>query len=126
MGHQLAANLVLLVHFTFVLGVVFGALAWLWLRWAPWVHVPMAAWGAYVELSGSLCPLTTLENRLLAAAGEQGYDEGFVAHYLLPVLYPEGLTREAQLLLAGAVVLVNLGLYAWVWRRRRAADPPGR
>lgn len=116
---RLAADLVLVTHLAFVLLVVFGALGWLRYRWAPWVHLPIAAWGAYVELSGSPCPLTTLENRLLEAAGEGGYDTSFVAHYLLAVLYPEGLTRTVQLALGGVVVAVNVVIYILVWRRRR-------
>jgi hypothetical protein len=120
MLYQLAADLVLLVHLAFVAAVVFGALAWLWLRWAPWLHLPIAAWGAYVEIAGRLCPLTTLENDLLQAAGEAGYRGGFVAHYLLAVLYPDGLTRQLQWLLAAVVVLINVAIYAWVWQRRRS------
>lgn len=119
MLYALAADLVLALHLLFVLAVVFGAFGWLWWRWAPLVHLPLAAWGAWVELAGWPCPLTTLENRLLAAAGEGGYGESFVAHYLLPVLYPPGLTADAQLVLGLGVVVVNALLYAWVWRRRR-------
>jgi hypothetical protein len=117
--YSLAADLVLVVHLLFILAVVFGALTWLWLRWAPWVHLPMAAWGAYVELFGRLCPLTTLENHLLQATGEGGYQGSFVAHYLLAVLYPAGLTRNTQLLLGAGVVAANVVFYAWVWHRRR-------
>lgn len=120
MWPALAADLVLTIHLVFVLAVVFGGLAWLWWRWAPAAHLPMAAWGVYVELSGRFCPLTTLENRLLAAAGEDGYGNSFVGHYLLALLYPQGLTRGAQLTLGVLVLAVNAAIYVWVWRRRPA------
>jgi hypothetical protein len=85
----------------------------------PWVHLPAAAWGAYVELSGRECPLTPLENALRLRAGEAGYREGFIAHYLGPVVYPPGLTAEIQWLLAGLVIASNVAVYALVLRRRR-------
>ena len=88
-------------------------------RWAPLLHLPAAAWGVYVELSGGLCPLTPLENRLRIAAGEAGYTGGFIEHYLLALIYPAGLTHEIQYVLAAIVVGVNGLAYAWVWRRRR-------
>ncbi len=113
------ADAVLMLHLLFIGFVVFGAaLLWRWPR-VVWLHLPAALWGAYVELSGALCPLTPLENRLRAAAGEAGYDGGFIAHYLLPLIYPEALTREVQLLLGAGVVLVNAALYAlWLFRAR--------
>lgn len=91
------------------------------LRWPAvrWVHLPAALWGAWIELSGGICPLTPLENALRRHAGQPAYAGDFVAQYLLPVLYPRGLTRQAQLVLAAIVVLVNLGVYWWGWRRRR-------
>ena len=114
------ADLVLVVHFAFILFVVFGGLLALRWRWAPLVHLPGAAWGVLIELAGWVCPLTPLENSLRRAAGESGYGGGFIEHYLLPVIYPGGLTREIQLGLAAAVVLLNAGIYALVWRRRRS------
>lgn len=116
----LLADGVVLLHVAFIAFVVLGGL--LCLRW-PWLvllHLPAWAWGAYVELSGGLCPLTPLENRLRAAAGEAGYRGGFVEHYLLPLIYPAALTRDVQLLLGGAVIALNLAVYAWLlWRWRR-------
>ncbi len=117
---RLAADAVLLLHLGFIAFVLLGGL--LALRWprAAWVHLPAAAWGVWIELSGALCPLTPLENRLRAAAGQAGYEGGFIEHYLLALIYPAGLTREAQWVLAALVVAANLAIYAWVWRRRRA------
>ena len=116
---RLAADLTLLVHFAFILFVVGGAL--LVLRWPvfAWLHLPAAIWGAWIEISGGLCPLTTLENRFRLAAGQEGYEESFVEHYLMPVIYPGGLTRGMQLWLAAGVVTVNVVLYGYLLLRRR-------
>ena len=119
MIHRLAADAVLLLHLGFILFVLLGGLLALRWRWAPMLHLPAAAWGVYVELSGGLCPLTPLENRLRIAAGEAGYTGGFIEHYLLALIYPAGLTHEIQYVLAAIVVGVNGLAYAWVWRGRR-------
>jgi hypothetical protein len=118
--YRLAADLVVVLHLGFVLFVVLGGL--LALRWPrlAWVHLPVAAYGALIELVGWVCPLTPIENRLRQAAGGTGYEGGFVEHYLLPVLYPGALTSGLQLALGLGVVLVNLGVYGVVLRRRRA------
>lgn len=123
MLYRIAADLVVLTHFMFVLFVVFGAL--LALRWPRviLIHLPAAVWGALIEFQGWICPLTPWENRLRSLGGQAGYDGGFIEHYLLPLLYPAGLTRTVQLTLAAAVVAVNGLLYAlvWVkWRRTRS------
>lgn len=125
MPYAIAADIVLITHLAFIAAVVLGGLLWLVWRHAPLVHLPMAAWGVLVELRGWYCPLTTLENTLLRAAGDAGYDGSFIGHYLLALLYPAGLTRDVQLLLAVLVVLVNLLVYAWVWRRRRRQSRSG-
>jgi hypothetical protein len=119
MGYAALASLVLAVHGAFVLFVVAGGL--LALRWprAAWAHLPAAAWGAGIEFSGGVCPLTPLENRLRELAGLAGYDGGFVEHYLLAWLYPDGLTHETQVSLGLAVLIVNVAVYATVWVRRR-------
>jgi hypothetical protein len=121
MGYAALASLVLAVHGAFVLFVVAGGA--LVLRWprVAWAHLPAAAWGAGIELAGGICPLTPLENRLRELAGQAGYDGGFVEHYLLAWLYPDGLTREIQLALGLAVVIVNVAVYATVWMRSRRA-----
>ena len=122
MIHRLAADAVLLLHLGFILFVLLGGLLALRWRWAPMLHLPAAAWGVYVELSGGLCPLTPLENRLRIAAGEAGYTGGFIEHYLLALIYPAGLTHEIQHVLAAIVVGVNGLAYAWVWSRRRRRE----
>ena len=97
--------------------VVFGGLLALRWRWIPWVHLPCAVYGAAIELIGWICPLTPLENDLRATAGQDGYPGGFVEHYLLPVIYPSGLTPTIQIVLGTAVIVVNVAIYVVVWRR---------
>ncbi len=120
MSASVLADMVLALHLLFILYVVFGAaLLWRWPR-GVWLHVPAALWGVFVELSGAVCPLTPLENRLRQTAGAQGYAGSFVEHYLLPLIYPDALTREMQWLLGAGLVLVNGLLYAlWLSRHRR-------
>ena len=119
MIHRLAADAVLLLHLGFILFVLLGGVLAVRWRWAPLLHLPAVAWGVYIELSGGLCPLTPLENRLRIAAGEVGYSGGFIEHYLLALIYPAGLTQDVQYVLAAIVVGVNALAYGWVWRRRR-------
>jgi hypothetical protein len=87
-------------------------------RWA-WLHAPAALWGAYAELTATLCPLTPLENALRRRAGAAGYEGGFVEHYLIPLVYPPGLEPSHQRWIGAFVVALNVGLYAWAWRRSR-------
>jgi hypothetical protein len=120
MSYRLLADLVLIVHAGFVAFVVLGAL--LALRWPriAWVHVPVVLWGAGIEFLGGICPLTPLENHWRRLAGELGYPGGFVEHYLMSALYPDGLTRQVQLALGALVLLVNAAIYKWVFGRRRS------
>ena len=115
------ADLVVLIHSLFVLFVIFGGL--LVLRWwkVVYLHLPAVTWGAFIEFAGGICPLTPLENALRRGAGQAGYQGGFVEHYVLPVLYPAGLTRSIQLVLGGLVVAINLAIYGAVIARRRRA-----
>ena len=118
--HAVLADLVLVAHGAFVLFVALGGL--LVLRWprAAWAHVPAALWGIAIEFGGWICPLTPLENRLRELAGDSTYEGDFIARYLTPLIYPEGLTRGAQIALGFAALTFNAGLYVVVWRRRRA------
>ena len=115
----MAADAIVALHFAFVLFVVLGGL--LVLRWprVAWLHIPTVIWGALVEFTGWICPLTPLENRLRRAAGETGYQGDFIAHYILPVLYPNGLTRNDQLMLGGAALALNVMIYGFVLVRHR-------
>jgi len=118
MGYQLLADAVLVVHLAFILFVVFGGfVAWRWRQWVWW-HVPVLAWGIYIEISGTICPLTPLENKLRRLGGSAGFDGGFIDHYLLPLIYPPGLTQETQWILAFLLILLNSYAYFGLWKRR--------
>lgn len=118
MAYRWLAEATVALHFAFILFVVLGGLLVVRNpRWA-WLHVPAVAWVAWLELTGAICPLTPLENAFRARAGEAGYAGGFIDRYLVPVIYPAGLTPGIQMALGIAVVVLNVLVYAWAWRRR--------
>ena len=119
----LAADLLVVLHLCFVIFVVFGGfLTWQMPRVA-WVHLPAVAWGALVEFNQWICPLTPLEQQLRARAGESGYNESFVEHYLMPLLYPPGLTPAMQWVLGALVVAANILIYgALLWRMKHVRE----
>lgn len=125
MCFSLAADAVLLIHLAFIVFVVLGAaIAFLW-RWTAVVHLPAAAWGIYVELTGRICPLTYLENHFRHEAGQAGYPESFIEHYLLNIIYPSSLTQEIQFILAGIVFIINGTIYTWLvlgWHSARRRE----
>lgn len=122
MPYRLLADAVVVTHLAFVVFVLLGGLLVLRHQWLRWVHLPALAWAIYIEVTGGICPLTPLENRWRALAGEQGYPGGFVEHYVIVLLYPDGLTPAIQHGLAIVVTVVNVAVYSWVrCRRRRAA-----
>jgi hypothetical protein len=118
---RLAADAVLLLHLAFILFALLGAAMAVRWRWILVVHLPVAAWGFFVELTGRICPLTYLENTLRIKAGLSGYTESFVEHYLLAIIYPASLTREIQFALAGVVVVINAAIYGWLFVRKRVS-----
>lgn len=120
MHSKMTADALVLLHLAFILLVLFGGLLVLRWRGALFVHLPALAWGLAVECLHLDCPLTGWENQARAAAGQAGYQGGFVEHYVWPLIYPAGLTAEVQLLLGGVVLVLNLGIYGYViWRWRR-------
>lgn len=118
MPWRLLADVVVIVHLAFLLFVVAGGL--LVLRWhmLAWLHLPAALWGVLTEFLHLICPLTYLEDRLRSLAGSAGYSGDFISHYLLPIIYPPGLTPQIQIALGSLVIIINIVIYAWLWRRR--------
>ena len=123
MAYRLLADATVALHAAFIVFVVAGGL--LVSRNARWalLHLPAVAWVAWLEFTGAICPLTPLENALRARAGGDGYAGGFIDHYLVPVIYPAGLTPGIQVALGAALLVGNAWLYWRAWRRRR---PPTR
>ena len=116
----LLADALLLLHAGFIAWAAFGGLTVL--RWPRlvWLHLPALAWGVWISASGGICPLTPLEQRLRVDAGQEGWHGGFIEHYLTAIIYPDGLTRSMQALLAALLLAGNIVIYALAWRRRRA------
>jgi hypothetical protein len=116
---RLAADATLVLHLAFIAFALLGALLALRWRWVPLLQLPAAAWGMYIELSGGICPLTHVENALRSMAGQAGYSGGFVERYLLPIIYPAGLTSGVQVVLAAVVLAFNAAIYGFIiWRHR--------
>jgi hypothetical protein len=90
-----------------------------------WIHLPAVAWGVVVEVTGWICPLTPFENRLRMLGGDRTYADSFIAHYLMPVLYPHGLARSIQILLGLSVVLINATVYGFILYRCRRRSKTG-
>ena len=125
MTARLLADALVAVHLAFIVFVVAGGL--LALRHRGWavLHLPAVAWGAFTEFTGTVCPLTPLENSLRRGAGDAGYAGGFMEHYVIPLIYPEALTPRLQVVLGLAAIAINLVVYAVVWRglhRRRSPE----
>lgn len=126
MAFRFLADATVVLHVAFVVFAVAGGL--LVLRWprVAWGHLPAAAWGAWVEFAGWICPLTPMENWLRLRGGQSVYMVSFVDQYVMPILYPSALTREIQWALGGFVLVVNACVYTVVWRRRARQGNPTR
>jgi hypothetical protein len=117
--YRVLADLVLAFHAGFVAFAILGGLLALRWRWIAWLQLPAVGWGALVEFTGWVCPLTPLENALRQAGGGEGYSSDFLEHYVSPILYSSTLTRQDQLLLGFALLLINLSVYGFVLRHAR-------
>ena len=122
--YQLLADLVVLVHVAFVVFAILGGLLAARWRRLVWIHLPAVIWAVIVEVFGWVCPLTPLENWLRRRGGQAGYPSDFIAHYILPVLYPEELSREVQICLGALVLLINLSVYTWIFRCKKTSRNP--
>jgi hypothetical protein len=118
-GYRILADVVVSVHFFFIVFVLLGGLlAFRW-HWIPWLHIPAVAWGGFIEITGRICPLTPLENSLRRAGGLTDYSQSFIERYVFPVVYPEELAREFQVVMGSALIALNILIYAFlVWHRR--------
>ena len=121
MPYNFLADLVVIIHFLFVLFVLLGGFFVLWKSSVAWYHIPAVFWAASIEFFGWGCPLTPLENILRGRGSVAGYDTGFVEHYIIPVLYPASLTRQMQFNLGIIVLSLNIVIYFTVWMRMRKA-----
>ena len=118
MEYRILANLVVIFHFAFIVFAVLGAILIYWRRWWLCLHIPAVCWAIYIECSHGICPLTPLEKSLRLSANQAGYSGGFVEHYMIPLIYPAGLTADIQLWLALFVLVINVTLYAGVFIMR--------
>jgi Protein of Unknown function (DUF2784) len=119
MGYALAADAVMALHFLFIAFALLGSFLVLWKRGFLWLHLPALVWGVWIEASGRICPLTPLENHFRDLAGQASYGDGFISHYLGPIIYPAGLTRDTQFVILGILIAVNLIGYGLLLRQRR-------
>ena len=115
--YELAANLTLIVHFAFILFVVFGALLFFVATKIIFIHFPALIWGSYIELTNSICPLTYLENWFLHKANLTTYSEGFIQNYLVSIVYPVSLTKDLQIYLGIALIVINIVFYAFIFNK---------
>lgn len=120
MSARIAADAVVLLHLAFILFVLFGAFLALRWRWVVALHLPAVTWGVVVEFTGWICPLTPLENHFRALGAGSGYSGSFVDHYLMPVIYPSGLTGRTQVFLGFFVLILNVAVYLYLLYRRGA------
>ena len=110
----MAANLTLIVHFAFILFVVFGALLFFVVTKIVFIHIPAIIWGSYIELTHSICPLTYLENWFLQKANLTTYSEGFIQNYLVPIVYPTNLSKDLQIHLGITLLVINIIIYGLI------------
>ena len=115
--YELAADLTLIVHFAFITFVVFGALLFFVSKKIVFIHIPAFIWGSYIELTHSICPLTYLENWFLHKANLTAYSEGFIQNYLMPIVYPMSLTKNLQIYLGIALIVVNIIIYGFIFNK---------
>ncbi|NQZ50673.1 MAG: DUF2784 domain-containing protein [Moritella sp.] len=117
MVYLILTDLVVIIHVLFILFAVLGGLLLIARRYLIVVHLPAAIWASLISFMGWTCPLTPLENYLRSAAGADGYTGGFVEHYLMPVIYPVGITTHIHIILGILVVVLNICIYALVYHK---------
>jgi hypothetical protein len=116
--YRVLADIIVLIHLAFIIFVIFGGFLVLRWRWLFWFHIPAAIWGALIEFVGWICPLTPLENQFRMKSGEVGYQNGFIEHYIIPLIYPDELTRSLQITLGIFVIIINIIIYSLIFSRK--------
>ena len=122
--YEFAADLTLIVHFAFIIFVVFGALLFVVSTKIIYVHVPALIWGIYIEITHSICPLTYLENWFLQKANLTTYSEGFIQNYLMPIVYPKHLTDNLQIYFAIVLIVANMLMYGLIISKSKKNNQP--
>ncbi len=118
MGWRLAADTVLMVHMGFLVFIVAGGLLVRRCRGVAGIQLAAVAYGGLIQLIGFTCPLTPFEKDLRHAAGDAGYDGGFIDHYVTSVLYPGELTPAVKVAMVALVAVANVAVYTWALRSR--------
>lgn len=119
MTYRIVADMIVLIHFGFILFVGVGG--FLVIKWQniAFLHIPAVIWGALIEFTGGICPLTPLENKFRLAGGEAGFSGGFIEKYIISFIYPDELTRGLQTVIGFAVILINVSIYGYLLHRRK-------
>lgn len=113
---RVLADAVLMSHVLLIIYGLLGGLSYFWRRWLVWLHLPLAIWISLIEFFQWTCPLTPWEKQLRVLAGEGGYSGGFIEHYLIALIYPEGMTRGIALILGVVALGSNLLIYGFILR----------
>ena len=116
--YSILADIVVYIHFGFVFFVIFGGLIYyLWSN-CPYLHLPAIFWGLWIELSGSVCPLTPIENWLIEHSGGASYRSSFIEQHITQFLYPTDLDQNIKYYLAAGLIVINLIIYIHIIRKR--------
>ncbi len=117
--YEFLATLTLIIHFLFIIFVIFGALLFFIKRWILYFHIPAFLYGVYVELTQSICPLTYIENYFLTKANLVSYSTSFIQNYLYAIIYPINLTKEIQISLGVALLIINGIIYRFIIKKKK-------
>ena len=112
--YEFLATLTLIVHFLFIVFVIFGGLLFFIKAWTLYFHIPAFIYGAYMEFTQTICPLTYLENYLLTKANLATYSTTFIQNYRYAIIYPFNLTKDLQINLGISLIVLNAVIYGIV------------
>jgi hypothetical protein len=118
MLYGLIADAIVVLHLAFIAFALLGVIAVNYWPRLIWVHIPVVVWSALINLTQTVCPLTPLEISMRRKAGEQGYGESFIEHYLVSLVYPPLDVPQLWLWTGLFVVGLNGAGYAWLVQRR--------